>query len=547
MNPLRMLYGRRLTARLAYWLSALGLNLRDTSTANRLYSVYFLVFWLIWAVAMYSLVGSNLALILRAVPGVDLPAVWVTLALFALTGWNLWTLWRAGRQSPFVLTEEDAYLLAQTPVARRPLALTLFLSTWVEALVPFVLVTVGLCFATVEFRFPGDMTLEKVGEYARYTGQALLVLLPLHFALQALVWAAGAARLRRARDLPWLRWAAPALLLLIAASAALPTALGGAPLQWTRPLLLWPLTAPLTLGFATPAAAGPWLLAVAAGVGGAALAGAALVYSAGALNLSRAAQETASSATLAQARRYGRSDVVDYLEARRRLQGERRPSPLLRRAGPEVLFAKDRLQTFRALRLGTVLGWLLAGSLAAGVFASPSLPLKLIVGALWVLNAGQVTTLRLRGDLAHWWLFKLLPIPARSVFTLEFALPCAAVVVVGWVSLLLVPLPGPAKLAALALLPALVFNLALAAGCDILRQARVRTLMVPSLAVENVPQIGLGGLLQGLASVALPFWLYQTALTSPAGAFYLGGAVLAALAALVVNLEMIMQAYRWMR
>ena len=101
MNPVRLLYGRRLTARLAYWLSALGLNLRDTSTGNRVYSVYFLVFWLVWMVAVFALIGSNLALIFRAAGNPDLPAIWVTLALLGLIGWPLWVLWQAGRQSPF--------------------------------------------------------------------------------------------------------------------------------------------------------------------------------------------------------------------------------------------------------------------------------------------------------------------------------------------------------------------------------------------------------------------------------------------------------------
>jgi len=557
MNPIRMLYGRRLMARLAYWLSALGLNLRDTSTGNRVYTVYLLVFWLIWAVAVFALVGSNVATVFRALPNFDLPALWVTLALLALTGWSLWTLWQAGQRSPFIFTEEDAYLVSQTPVRRSTVALALFFSNWAELVVPFMLGTIIFCFAGVEVRLPGDLTPEKVLEYVRYSGQALLVVVPLHLALQALVWALGATRLRGHRDQPWLRAAAPVLLALIAASALIPAGLGGSaatPVNFARPVLLWPVWAALTAGFdpaalidlgqASPAS---WLLAVGLAVVAAVAAVGLLALATGRLSLSRAAQETASHASLLLARSYGRTDVVDYLQMRARLKGERKPSRLLATPGHRVLLSKDLLQTGRTLTVAVVLGWLVAGGLAVGVFISPSIPLKLLVGALWVLAVGRATTLRLRSDLAHWWILRLLPFDSGAVFRMDFALPWGLTVAFGALGLLVVDLPPVYRLGALVLLPALVASLACAAGSDILRQAHVRTLMVPSLAVENVPQMGIGGLLQGAVSVAIPLALLEAAMVQPGGALFLAGAVVSALFIAVINLGVMMSAYRWMR
>ncbi len=548
MNPIRMLYGRRLMARLAYWMSALGLNLRDTSTGNRVYTVYLLVFWLIWAVAVFALVGSNLAQIFRAIPNFDLPGLWVTLALVGFTGWTLWTLWQAGRRSPFIFTEEDAYLVSQTPVRRNTLALTLFFANWVELLAPFVLGAIVFAFAGVETRLPGELSPDKIGGYLRASGQALLVVVPLHLALQAAVWTLGAMRLRGHRDAPWLRAAAPVVLVLIAASALIPLWLAGAAtVNFARPLLLWPLYTVLTAGFDPATSPATWLLAVGLAVAAAGVAVGALALATRQLSLSRAAQETASHASLLLARSYGRTDVVDYLQMRARLKGERKPSRLLTTPGHRVLLSKDLLQTWRTLNVSVVFGWLIAGGLAVGVFASPSIPLKVLVGALWVLAVGRATTLRLRSDLAHWWILRLLPFNSGAVFRMDFTLPGVVTAAIGAIGLLVVDLPLTYRLGALVLLPALVASLACAAGSDILRQAHVRTLMVPSLAVENVPQMGIGGLLQGAVSVALPLALLEAAMVQPAGGLFFAGAVVLALFIAIINLGVMMSAYRWMR
>jgi len=164
-----------------------------------------------------------------------------------------------------------------------------------------------------------------------------------------------------------------------------------------------------------------------------------------------------------------------------------------------------------------------------------------------VLAVGRATTLRLRSDLAHWWILRLLPFDSGAVFRMDFALPWGLTVAFGALGLLVVDLPPVYRLGALVLLPALVASLACAAGSDILRQAHVRTLMVPSLAVENVPQMGIGGLLQGAVSVAIPLALLEAAMVQPGGALFLAGAVVSALFIAVINLGVMMSAYRWMR
>ena len=61
MQPIWTLYSRRIFSRLAYWLSALGYNLRDRSLNNRLYLIYFIAFWAVWAGVVFALMAATLA------------------------------------------------------------------------------------------------------------------------------------------------------------------------------------------------------------------------------------------------------------------------------------------------------------------------------------------------------------------------------------------------------------------------------------------------------------------------------------------------------
>ena len=128
-HPVWTLYIRRFGQRLGYWLSALGLNWRDSSTSNRLYMLYFFAFWAVWAVAVFALLGGWIAAILGLLRAAAPPQIALGLAEISLVGWGLYSLWRASRRSPFVFTEEDAHLVCQTPVNRPGVALALFLQS----------------------------------------------------------------------------------------------------------------------------------------------------------------------------------------------------------------------------------------------------------------------------------------------------------------------------------------------------------------------------------------------------------------------------------
>ena len=544
-HPVWTLYTRRFGQRLGYWLSALGLNWRDQSTTNRLYMLYFFAFWAVWAVAVFALLGGWIAAILGLFPAGAPPQIALGLAEISLVGWALYSLWRASRRSPFVFTEEDAHLVCQTPVSRAGVALALFLLNWYEAAFPFAFGTIAICFAVVQTQPAGRGTVTPVqlAQYLTYSLRGLSLILPLHLGLQALAWTVGALRLRGRQDYPLLRWSAPAVgALLVVTPLALPSQ--AAPVfRLLQQPWLWPLNAALGAAFVPD---GAWGVAALLALVFAVASLGALLAATQRLSFSRAAQETTMQAMLQGARRFGRTNLAQSLALRQRLGSGRPPSELLYRPRSWAMLSKALIQTGRGLSLNQIVTWLYIAGLSAGVVTAPNFLVKLIVGGLWVLAVGNATTARLRSDLANWWLLRLLPLPAQQLFVAEFALPWAVTVLLSEAAIGLVPgLSAGDRLSLGAFLPFWVASVALAAGADVVRQSHVRTLMVPALTTENVPQPGLWGLVQGLISVAISLGLLQWALQQPGAAFWVPLALGLAFVIAELNLGSLLTAYRW--
>ena len=213
-----------------------------------------------------------------------------------------------------------------------------------------------------------------------------------------------------------------------------------------------------------------------------------------------------------------------------------------------MLLSKSLIQTGRGFNFNLVITWLYIAGLSVGALSAPNIFVKLIVGALWVLAVSNAATVRLRNDLANWWILRLLPLPAQEMFLAEVAVPWAAIVLAGEAAVALTPnLALSYRLAVAAVLPFLVASVGLGAGADVLRQSRVRTLMVPALTTENVAQPGLWGLVQGLASAAITFGLLEWALQQSSGVIWVPAALGLAFIVAELNLGSALTAYRWMR
>ena len=527
MDPVWTLFSRRTLSRLAYWLSALGYDLRDRSVANRVYLAYFCAFWLAWGTAMLALAGGGLARAFIEMPSaVSPPELVLTLGSYLLAAWMWITAWQVSGRSPFVFSEDDAYLVCQTPVSRSRLALAWFLQGVMALFLLLVAALVVLAFALVAWRFPTEPGLSLVFVSIRMSLLALGLVMPITVGLQAALWALGAYRLHRANEPTWLRWAVLGFAALYGAGLWLPA---------LRPTLVAPFRLPLAASLASGIVhvpAGPvGALGLVVLVGGLAL----LAVAARRMNLSRAAQETTHIAAVAQARRYAQFELVDSILMRRRLGTARPPSRLLAGAPKRVLVRKDMLQVLRAFRLrdSVSLLWLLGLSVA--MVRPSSWALQMLAAGAWTISLGGLLNRRLRNDLAHWWLWRSLPVQPGALLVDEAALAWCVVTLLGWLALPLSNLPPLSVAAAALIMPVSSASVALAGARDILRQAKARTLMSPSLAEENVPRQGVGGAIQGLASVLVPFGLFGWLAATPMGA--VGGVVALAAAVGIAQLN----------
>lgn len=492
-----MLYRRRLVTRLAYWLSALGYNLRDRSSSNRMYLAYFVFFWLVWVVAVFALLGQTLAEWLVRLPVEPAPLI-ANLVLLGLVAWGLVQLWDAARRSPFVFTEEDAFLICQTPVSRRRVGLALFFSHFSGVFLPFAAGAVILAFALAEIQV-GHERAGFLIQYVVNSLRALSIVLVLQAALLAAAWGVGALRLR-GRHLPWLRPVVLALIGLLAAAWAAAPSMPG-PWQVLRAPLYYPLQAAFGIGGAGWAAGlALGLLLLAAGL-------AFLAAASPSINLSQAAQETSRRAAVQLARRYSNFDLAETILLRQRLGGAHAPSRLLRSPGAWALLQKDLLQSGRSLGLGQVLPWLWLFGLSVGMFLPLGWLVRLVLAGIWAITLGGLASHRLRSDLARWWVLRSLPLSAAGLLWAELCQPVCLAALLGWVALLLTGVLLPEGLLAAALLPFLSASAALSAACDILRRSQSRALMSPSIAEENVPQTNIWGAVQGAASVLAPLGL----------------------------------------
>lgn len=538
MHPIWTLFSRRTLSRLAYWLSALGYNLKDSSVVNRVYLLYFFGFWGAWGVAMLALVGGGLARGLVAVqPSVSPEALLVAVPGYLLMVWSVITLWRVTGRSPFVFSEEDAYLVCQTPVSRRRVALAWF----VQGLMGFALLvgaaTVILAFAIVAWRFPTQPGLSLLSLSLRVSFIGLVLVVPMQVGLQAVLWSVGAYRLTWRHSPSWLRPVAAAGVLVLVLALLVPAA---------APLARAPFTMPFEAAFAPSAAQGLPVLAITLSwlglVGGLAL----LLAASGRMSLGKAAVETTHVAVIGMARSYGQFELVDTILMRRRLGTTHDASRLLRGNGRLIILRKAMLQSLRTLRLRDAANVIWVLGLSMAMFRTSSLALQLVFAGVWTVVMGGFMTSRLRNDLAHWWLWRELPLRAANLFSEELAFPWGTAVLLGWIALLVSDMPGPAVLAGAVMVPLLAASVAMAASADILRRARSRVLMSPSLADENVPRSGVGGVILALASVLIPYATLVWAASVPGGAVLGLVAVPIALAVVWLNGRSLLAAYQGM-
>ena len=489
------LRSRQEISELNFWLSIVAYDPTDETLNNRIYLIYLVLFFSVWIVVTLTFFASGSAMLLSFLNAQDPGKAAVLIIGIVLAIWNLVRLYNALRRSPVEFSEEDSYLLCQTPVSRRAVVLRWVWMPWFESAFPFWILTLILGFSLGDIAFSETVITSHFIAYLGYGLRAWLILAPVHLALFALQWAIGVARVRPDARVGYLTF--PAL----GSGLALPA-------------LLW-----LALPWFVKAGLG---VIVAMGIGAAILSLAALAITAKRFNLARAAQETRTHVLLNDALRYGPSGYAENLRAQQRLREEKAPSRLPDRPGPAALIWKDLLQAGRGLQLSTLQRWFSLASAAFGIFILPGSTSPLLL-FIWVVQVGKIAITRLRSDLSCWPVFLQLPISNRRKTILDMASALVGIVFIslavgvgGWAARnallnteagsLLMALgsesAGVFSSATFLLIPGTAAAVAGMAALDVVRHAKSNLLLV-----GQAPDVDFLGLISGLIAAGLPVFI----------------------------------------
>jgi hypothetical protein len=195
MQAVWMVRSKQLLNRFRFWLAMFGYNRNDRSLTHKIYLVYAAIFFMIWGFAVLSLLAGQMAGLLLATGVRPLPMAATAVSLLGLLVWWFIGLERASWRTPIPFSEEDAFLICQTPVSRRAVALAWFAGEWPAGALAFGAVAVTLGFSLVEAAAGGQLSGTDFPRYVLAGLRSLSLILPLFAGLMAAQWAWGVYRL----------------------------------------------------------------------------------------------------------------------------------------------------------------------------------------------------------------------------------------------------------------------------------------------------------------------------------------------------------------
>ncbi len=491
MKAAWMVRSRQIAAKLSFWLMLIGYNPRDKSVSHRIYLIYAAVFMSLWSFAMLSLAaGATASLLTMAGYGSAAQAA-AEISMLLWVVWGIFQLWDVSRRSPFVFSEEDAYLICQTPLRRSIVTLQWFVGDWLIQALPVWAISVIFGFAVVESQLAGAVEITDLVRYLIAGLRALSLILPLHLGSLALLWALGAARLQGAREWRWLPWAAPlgTMLAMVGLVGMIRAPQIAQLFVRVGHALFWPIYFALQAAFSIS----PWpngaIMAMGIAIAGLVV----LVFASKKLNLSRAAQESTQREKLQTAQRYGMTGLIREIKRRDRLGIGRDPTRLPASPGSPVLLWKDSLQSWYELDLGGIWSWVFFLATSLGLLLAPDIGAQILIFFAWLLSLGNRATSRLSTDLSNWWLLRSLPFPANHLLFMEVVMPWCLMVLCGWLAVGMGGARlGEFRLTVSVLIPPAYLSIGLVAVYDLLRNSNASMLLN-----GNVPGISWLTLLGG--------------------------------------------------
>ena len=521
-NPVWLVRSRQMASDLRYWLILTGYNRNDRSFTQKIYMVYAAIFFSLWGMAMLSFLAETARQILNSFGVTSILAAASGLLSLLLLAWWLYQLYRAGRASPLAFSEDDAYLICQTPVSRRSLAFAWIVGPWAVWSGLLGAVAVVLAFAVTDAARAGTPGPAYIPEYLLAGWRSLILVALAAGGMLALAWAYGCLRLRGDREVRFLHLipVALGLILLTGLLATSPASAGGSlPGGLERPP--WDvLLAPLSFLAAAAFDAGLWGGGLLAGLAWCTAGALALALASGKLNLSRAGQETTLQVARQNAVLSGASGAIEEMDLQQRLGIGHNPATYRAPPGWRALFWKNRV---RAERLGAwrfVSPWLLIFLAGIGAALAPDWGGRGWALLVWATLVCRQSGRYLQNDLSLWTLFRPLPLEARTLLLADLALPAALATLLAWLALLagaVAAAPGLTPWAALAA-PGVALSLGAATAVDILRSASSQHLLAGRAAAPGGISLALAAALLALLTLGAA-WLNNAGMPLPAACF----------------------------
>jgi hypothetical protein len=346
-------------------------------------------------------------------------------------------------------------------------------------------VAITLGFSVAETSLSGALGTINIIEYLGYGIRVWLAILPIHLALFSLQWTVGIYRLQKNMERRWLIWLVIPVMIVLFSFLLIAIMKPNIPF-----LMVWSLIGKDALfplpGFCFAIV----MLAV-------------LVWVSGTFSLSRAAQETGVAELIKTANQYGFSVYAEKLQTQQRLGISRAASKLPSTTGTGILLWKDILQSRRSFHLSSLFDWIYIFLLMLCFSFLPDFGSRAFVMAIWVIQVGRVSVIRIRSDLSCWSLVRQLPFSYKNLLLFDLCLAYLLSVLTSVTGLALssILLKTPINTLAI-LIPGIVAGVAGMTAFDITRHARSNLLLTGS-----VPAVSVGGILFAFIITAIPVLL----------------------------------------
>lgn len=502
MRAIHWIRSRQESEELSYWLSIVSYNPKDRSFSNRMYLVYLLIFFSIWwFIVLLWFANTGGMLLMMFFPAAEMSGA-IGLELLILLIWFLTVLFLALRRSPVAFSEEDAYMVCQMPLAPRKLVLRWHLLPWIKSLVPFLILamTLGFSLAEVSLKSAGIAD-RSIFVYVLEGLRAALVLIPIHWAAFALIWANGIWFMTHQRR--GVGWLFPTLTMIVIGALGTLGILVSLGVTFSESLgsVALVLPAALKAGFGVGNLGETLIIS-----GVTALAAVLMMaISAARFSASQAAQETKTQVTNRELRRYGFYAQVRDRRIQKRMGTARRTHWQPRWKGIAALIWKDILGIWRSFNISYFYQLMTFMGVGLGLVFIPSLGGRIILILTWALQASKFLTARLREDLAHWTITPQLPMKPMNWILADLSFSSFLVLLFGLLGMLGGAALGDQwPLAEMLSLPGMVLSMAGVSAAVVFRHSRIDLLMA-----GQAPGINEFGVLLVALSAGVPVMVYS--------------------------------------